>query len=155
MAHFEQASLLATAWANTDGVKERALQHSIVQVSKNNKIKRSRIPSGCLVVGLTISVWKEYLRCFFAFAVRPGDLKRNSAVIGLAIKHCGLRPSLAMFEQAAHQFFSLALPRGQDFCSICDPVSHACMVSFDMHVYQCFPTWRQYVSSHAWCCHLH
>ena len=65
MAHFEQASLLATAWANTDGVKERALQHSIVQVSKNNKIKRSRIPSGCLVVGLTISVWKEYLRCFF------------------------------------------------------------------------------------------
>ena len=56
MAHFEQASLLATAWANTDGVKERALQHSIVQVSKNNKIKRSRIPSGCLVVGLTISV---------------------------------------------------------------------------------------------------
>ena len=46
-----------------------------------------------------------------------GDLKRNAVAIGLAIKHCGLRPSLAMFEQAAHQFFSLALPRGKDFCS--------------------------------------
>ena len=46
-----------------------------------------------------------------------GDLKRNATVIGLAIKHCGLRPSLAMFEQAAHQFFALALPRGKDFCS--------------------------------------
>ena len=47
MAHFEQASLLATAWANTDGVKERALKHAIVQVSSNKKIKRSRWLSGC------------------------------------------------------------------------------------------------------------
>lgn len=42
MAHFEQASLLATAWANHDTVKAMALQHSIVQVSSNKKLKRGK-----------------------------------------------------------------------------------------------------------------
>lgn len=45
MAHFEQASLLATAWANDDEVKTMALQHSIIQVSNNKKLRRSRGPS--------------------------------------------------------------------------------------------------------------
>lgn len=54
------------------------------------------------------------LNCILALL---GDLKKNASAIGLAIKHCGLRPSLPMFEQAAHQFFALALPRGKDFCS--------------------------------------
>ena len=123
MAYFEQASLLATAWANTDGVKERALKHSIVQVSNSKKVKRGRGPSGHLVGMMFCKeyILQKYVEVMsFMHIGSPGDLKRNAAVIGLAIKHCGLRPSLAMFEQAAHQFFSLALPRGQDFCSICD-----------------------------------
>ena len=47
-------------------------------------------------------------------------MKKNATVIGLAIKYCGLRPSLPMFEQAASQFFALALPRGMDVCGHCD-----------------------------------
>lgn len=42
MAHFEQAAVLATAWANDEGIKAMALKHSIVEVSNNTKLKRSR-----------------------------------------------------------------------------------------------------------------
>ena len=45
MAHFEQAALLATAWANDVEVKTMALNHSIVQVSANKKLRRSRVLS--------------------------------------------------------------------------------------------------------------
>ena len=43
MAHFEQAAVLATAWANDEGIKAMALKHSIVEVSNNTKLKRSSI----------------------------------------------------------------------------------------------------------------
>ena len=42
MAHFEQAALLATAWANNAEVKQRALHHSIMEVSNSKKLKRGR-----------------------------------------------------------------------------------------------------------------
>jgi hypothetical protein len=49
MAHFEQAALLATAWANDVEVKAMALNHAIVQVSANKKLRRSRVLS-CMVI---------------------------------------------------------------------------------------------------------
>lgn len=119
MAHFEQAALLATAWANDIEVKAMALNHSIVQVSASKKLRRSRVLS-CTFFFCDIVY---HMHVFFtgwylgASSFQLGDLKRNNAAIGLAVKHCGLRPSLAMFEQAAHQFFALALPRGKDICS--------------------------------------
>lgn len=48
MAHFEQAALLATAWANDDKIQAMALRHAIVEVSKNKRLKRSRILSEIL-----------------------------------------------------------------------------------------------------------
>lgn len=60
--------------------------------------------------------WFVQIR-FLNYHACPGDLKRNATVVGLAIKHCGLRPSLPMFEQASSQFFALALPRGMESCS--------------------------------------
>ena len=48
---------------------------------------------------------------------RPGDLVRNCDAVGLAIKHVGLRPSLAMMEQSVFQFWSLALPKSKEICS--------------------------------------
>ena len=48
MAHFEQAALLATAWANDEKIQAMALRHAIVEVSKHKKLKRSRILSEIL-----------------------------------------------------------------------------------------------------------
>ena len=48
MAHFEQAALLATTWANDEKIQAMALRHAIVEVSKHKKLKRSRILSEIL-----------------------------------------------------------------------------------------------------------
>ena len=67
------------------------------------------------------SLWSSFTMLLLLVVLHwnlRGDLKNNNVAIGLAVKHCGVRPCLAMFEQAAHQFFSLALPRGKAFCSI-------------------------------------
>ena len=48
MARFEQAALLATAWANDEKIQAMALRHAIVEVSKHKKLKRSRILSEIL-----------------------------------------------------------------------------------------------------------
>lgn len=118
MAHFEQAALLATAWANDVEVKTMALNHSIVQVSSNKKLRRSRVLSYMVNALHCLAHERFFTRWFLcASSFQLGDLKRNAAAIGLAVKHCGLRPSLAMIERAAHHFFALALPRGKDICS--------------------------------------
>ena len=41
VVHFEQAALLATAWANNDVVKGMAITHSLVRLSGTKKISRS------------------------------------------------------------------------------------------------------------------
>ena len=118
MTHFEQPAPLATAWANDVDVKTMALNHSIVQVSSNKKLRRSRVLSymvlawHCLAQELFFKT--RWFLCASNFQL--GDLKRNAAAIGLAVKHCSLQPSLVMFKQAALDFFALALPRGKDVC---------------------------------------
>lgn len=39
MAHFEQAAILATAWANDPDVKAMALKHAIINISNHKKLK--------------------------------------------------------------------------------------------------------------------
>ena len=58
-----------------------------------------------------------FLCNLFLFTHEPGDLKANAEVIGLACKHVGCRPSIAIMEQAAHAFFSMKLPRDIPLCS--------------------------------------
>lgn len=101
MAYFEQASLLATAWANSEVVAAMACKHAIMEAPTGKKVTRSD--------GLNLDQ-----RCCI---VNSGSIKKNGEQIGLAIKHCGLRPGLPMFEQAANQFFALALPKGMEQCS--------------------------------------
>ena len=70
----------------------------------------------------------------------PGDLARNNEVVGLAVRHLGLRPSLAMMEQAVFQFWTLVLPRCQDICS---------HLAFD---FVCFLPIYFILSGHMWIC---
>lgn len=46
-----------------------------------------------------------------------GDLVRNHVLVGMSVKHLGLKPTLKQYEQAVAQFWSMCLPRGLEPCS--------------------------------------
>lgn len=75
-----------------------------------------------LVACLRCLVRKCYTNWFmFTFDVckvlGSGSLKENAEQIGHSVRHCGLRPSLAVMQQAVDSFFHLCLPRKHEVCS--------------------------------------
>ena len=120
MVYYEQAALLATAWANDPHVSSMAGKHCIVVPPAKNSTKKSKVTRGYLFhqfTGLVCFVCLCVLVYVWFFTHESGDLKANAQVIGLACKHVGCRPSIAIMEQAAHAFFSMKLPRDIPLCS--------------------------------------
>ncbi|CAK9045587.1 unnamed protein product [Durusdinium trenchii] len=63
---------------------------------------------------------KNSLRVVTSKKITRSDVARNKFVVGLAVKHLGMRPSMGMIDQAVYQFFSMTLPRMKEPCSILD-----------------------------------
>lgn len=125
MVHYEQAALLATAWANDPHVSSMAARHGIVVPPAKMSKAKSKITRGHCVLCSTTCVICESCAYLvsetwgdFRSYLSSGDLKTNAEAIGLACKHVGMRPSIAIMEQAAHAFFSMKLPRDINICSI-------------------------------------
>ena len=64
MAHFEQAAVLASAWANDPEVKAMALNHSIVQVSNNARLRRSQALSYLICISKNKFVKSKYANVY-------------------------------------------------------------------------------------------
>ena len=52
-----------------------------------------------------------------------GSLKDNYVVVGLAVKHLGMRPSQAVIDQAVFSFLAMCTPRCQVVCRHLDQLS--------------------------------
>ena len=114
MAFFEQASLLATAWANNEDLRALGAKHSLC-VIRSRQLSRRHLHARNVYDASTVSFSQRLF--FVKSCIGRGDITRNCVAVGTAVSKLGMRASQGMLEQAVYQFFSLCLPRGHEICS--------------------------------------
>ena len=108
MAFFEQAAVLATAWANEESLKALGAKCSLIQVT-SKKMTRSLLHAYSSSATYTAHA---YIYIYHAYILScQGHLGRNATAVGLAVDKLGMRPAQDVVEQAVYQFFSLCLPK--------------------------------------------
>ena len=76
-----------------------------------------------------LTLIRARFECFMcamqSVALVSGSLKENYVVVGLAVKHLGMRPSQAVIDQAVFSFLAMCVPRSQLVCRHLDQLSVA------------------------------
>ena len=110
MAFFEQAAVLATAWANEESLKALGAKCSLIQVT-SKKMTRSLLHAYSSSATYTAHAYIYIYAYIYNIVSCQGHLGRNATAVGLAVDKLGMRPAQVVVEQAVYQFFSLCLPK--------------------------------------------